>query len=292
MTKTNTGIFFHYQQGERLRDFPAALEGVLEKDHVFFYDAFYPSKPSSSFELEPIPLDIIYEIHAPDMVERVKASGDYMGALYSAAGTVSAAVRIWSGEITNAFVFTGFGDHHAGSHFFGGGCYFNGAAISIRKLQKEFGVQRFALVDTDAHHGDGTWELFENDDSVLEVCFCSGPSREIKRNVNIHIPFDVHDEAYLRLAREAFEKWIIAFQPEIIFWNWGYDGTRGEYGDMGLSPEVHPLLAREIKNVALEVCGGRLIVILCGGSRRDLARYLIPRIIHVLADTDTDEART
>jgi len=37
-----TGIFFHYQQGERLRDFPQALDKILEKDHVFLYDALYP----------------------------------------------------------------------------------------------------------------------------------------------------------------------------------------------------------------------------------------------------------
>ena len=50
-----TGIFFHYQQGERLRAFPQALEGVLGKDNVFFCDALYPSKPESSFDLESIP---------------------------------------------------------------------------------------------------------------------------------------------------------------------------------------------------------------------------------------------
>ena len=239
-SKMSSGIFFHYQVGDRLRDFPNALGGILSKNNVFLYDAFYPFKPQSSFELEPIPTEKL-KVHNPEMVKRVRASGAFEGALYSAAGTLSAATKICSGELKNAFVFTGYGDHHAGSNFFGGGCYFNGAAIAIQELEENQKLKRFAIVDTDAHHGDGTWELFENDDSVLEVCFCSGPSQEIKRNVNIHIPPDVHDEAYLRLAREAFEKWIVAFRPEIIFWNWGYDATRGEYGDMGLSPEVHPL---------------------------------------------------
>jgi len=30
-----TGIFFHYQQGQMLKDFPQAFEGILEKDAVF-----------------------------------------------------------------------------------------------------------------------------------------------------------------------------------------------------------------------------------------------------------------
>ena len=126
----STGIFFHYQQGERLRDFPKALEGILDMDNVLFFDAFYPAKPESSFDLEPIPIKILHNVHTPEMVERVKSTGNYMGALYSAAGTLSAALKIYSGELKNAFIFTGYGDHHAGRDFFGGGCYFNGAAIA------------------------------------------------------------------------------------------------------------------------------------------------------------------
>ncbi len=278
-----TGIFFHYQEGERLRDFPQALDGILDKDNVFLYDAFYPFKPPSSFDLEPIPAELLYQLHAPEMVERVRRSGAFEGALFSVAGTVAAAIRIWRGEIDNAFVFTGYGDHHAGSNFFGGGCYFNGAAIAIAQLRQRFGAKRFAIVDTDPHHGNGTWEIFEADHDVLYVCFCSGQFVEKNNKVNVQVPWRVSDEEYLRLVREGFPHRAKAFQPEAIFWNWGYDGTRGEYGDIGLSPDIHVRLAREIREVANEVCQGRLIVVLCGGSRRDLAHRLIPRVIRVLA---------
>ena len=152
----STGVFFHYQRGERLKDFPQALDGILNRKDVFFYDGFYPSKPESFFDLEPIAIQIIQRVHTPEMVQRVRATGNYEGALYSAAGTLSAALKIKAGELKNAFVFTGYGDHHAGSTFFGGGCYFNGAAIAIHQLQENFGVKRFAITDTDAHHGDGT----------------------------------------------------------------------------------------------------------------------------------------
>ena len=283
MTTKRTGIFFHYQQGERLQDFPQALDGILDKDNVFLYDAFYPLKPASSFDLEPIPAELLYRVHSPQMAERVRRSGGFEGALFSASGTVAAAVRIWRGELDNAFVFTGYGDHHAGSHFFGGGCYFNGAAIAIRELQQRFGARRFAIIDTDAHHGDGTWEIFESDPDVLYVCFCSGHSRERNNKVNIQVPRGINGEEYLRLVRESFVPRARAFHPEVIFWNWGYDGTRGEYGDMGLGADLHVWLARENREAADDVCQGRLIVVLCGGSRRDLARHLIPQVIRVLA---------
>ena len=279
-----TGIFFYYQQGERLRDFPQALHGILDKEDVFLYDAFYPSKPGSSFDLEPIPIETLHKVHLPEMVDRVRSTGNYEGALYSAAGTLAAAVRIWSGEITNAFVFTGYGDHHAGSNIFSGGCYFNGVAIAIHELREKFGAERFAIIDTDAHHGDGTWELFENNPTVLYICFCSGSSQEKNKNVNVHVPFRVNDSGYLALAKEAFEKLVKVFKPEIIFWNWGYDGTIGEYSDIGLTPESHLQMTREIKKLANEVCSGRLIVVLCGGRRRDYANFLIPKIISTLVD--------
>lgn len=277
-----TGIFLYHQRGERLRDFPQALEGILEKENVFLYDALYPSKPPSSFDLEPISSEVLYQIHSPEMIEEVRQSGNFEGALLSASGTVRAAEKIWIGEIDNAFVFTGYGDHHAGSHFFGGGCYFNGAALAIQELRKRFGATRFAVIDTDAHHGDGTWEVFERDLDVLYVCFCPDSNWEKNNKVNIRVPRKVADEKYLGLVNDILPR-VKIFQPQILFWNWGYDGTRGDYGDMGLSPDVHILLAKELQMASAEISRGRFIIVLCGGSRRDLARYMIPRVIRVIS---------
>jgi acetoin utilization deacetylase AcuC-like enzyme len=278
-----TGIFFHYQDGDRLRDFPEALEGILSRDNVRFYDAFYPLKPPSSFDIEPAPIGDVLAVHSRDMVERVRRSAAFEGALLSASGTVAAATRIWRGEIDNAFVFTGYGDHHAGRDSFGGGCYFNGAAIAIHHLRKQFGATRFAIIDTDAHHGDGTWEIFSDDPDVLYMCFCSGRYQERNNKVNVQVPWRTSDGEYLRLVRNNFPPAAKAFKPQAIFWNWGYDGTQGDYGDMGLSPDLHAMLAREIKRAADQLCQGRLIVVLCGGSLRDLARQIIPQIIRALA---------
>jgi len=284
-----TGIFFHYQDGERLRDFPEELAGILDKDNVFLYDAFYPLKQPSSFELEPLSEEALCQVHTPGMVNEIKRSGVYLGALYSAAGTVAAAIRIWQGEIDNAFVFTGYGDHHAGSSFYGGGCYFNGAAMAVHELRKHFGIKRLAIVDTDAHHGDGTWELFQNDSDTLYMCFCTGSSSQRNNNVNVRVPWRSNDESYMNLVKESFIPGMKEFQPETIFWNWGYDGTLGDYGDMGITPETHTRLADLFKETADELCEGKLITVLCGGSRRDLARHLIPRVIRVLAGQNRNQ---
>ncbi|HEX78324.1 MAG TPA: histone deacetylase [Dehalococcoidia bacterium] len=279
-----TGIFYHYQQGERLRDFPRLLEGILDKPNVFLYDAIYPLKPRSDYDLEAAPSDLLSRVHTPRMLDQVARSPYYETALYSAGGTVQAAELIWRGEIDNAFVFTGVGDHHAGRDFFGGGCYLNGAALAIAHLRGSFGARRFAIVDTDAHHGDGTWDIFQDDPEVLYVCFCSGGNREHNNKLNVSIPGQTSDEEYLSRLEGEFGPRARAFCPQLIFWNWGYDNTRWEYGDMGLSPRCHEQMAERLQSVAEEVCQGRLLVVLCGGSGRDVAGYAIPGIIRRLAN--------
>jgi acetoin utilization deacetylase AcuC-like enzyme len=56
--------------------------------------------------------------------------------------------------------------HHAGPGFFGGSCYFNNAAAAAQRL-REAGHRRVAIVDIDAHQGNGTQEIFWDRDDVL-----------------------------------------------------------------------------------------------------------------------------
>ena len=216
------------------------------------------------------------------MIERVKRSGDYESAIYSAGGTVQAANKIWDGEIDNAFAFTSFGDHHAGRDFFGGMCYFNGAALAIAALRKR-GVGRFAIVDTDCHHGDGTRDIFSRDKNVLHACFCFQDYQDGYSNVDVEIPLGISDEEYLEKLKREFVPRVLQFKPEVIFWEFGYDATRGEYGDKGITEDCHLGIAEIVKSVADEVCQGRLVAILCGGSSRRIATYAIPRIINCLS---------
>jgi acetoin utilization deacetylase AcuC-like enzyme len=56
--------------------------------------------------------------------------------------------------------------HHAGPAFFGGSCYFNNAAAAAQRLRSR-GVERVAIVDIDAHQGNGTQEMFWDRADVL-----------------------------------------------------------------------------------------------------------------------------
>ena len=275
-----TGIFYHYQQGERLKDFPSALGATLNKDNVVFYDALYQEK--LAYGVEPVREELLLKVHSRHMIEWVKRSGYYEGALYSAGGTVQAVEEIFQGEIDDAFVFTGFGDHHAGRDVFGGGCYLNGAALAIENARTKFGARRYTVGETDPHHGDGTWDIFKDDQEVLYICFCPGNHPDRKNKVDIEIPFYTSDEEYLKKVEDNLVPRVVEFQPELIFWNFGYDGTRGEYGDIGLSRDCHPKLARIFTTAAARACNNRLVVVLCGGSSRGIATYTIPKIVDCL----------
>jgi len=277
-----TGIFFTYFQGERLKDFPEALEGLLDRPNVSYYDAVYGSR-DGLFYLEPVGERLLSKVHSQNMIESVKRTGNYESAVYSAGGTVQAAEEILRGDIDNAFVFTSLGDHHAGRDFCGGMCYFNGAALAIAML-KEKGIKRFAIVDTDSHHGDGTRDIFRQDSDVLHVCFCDQDYSDDHYKMDVKIPDHTLDEEYLAKMKQVFIPTAKAFMPEYIFWEYGYDATREEYGDKGISRDCHIRLAELIKATADEVCKGRLIAILCGGSTRNVAAYTIPRIIAILAE--------
>ncbi len=279
-----TGIFLPYFEGERLKDFPDALANILDKENISYYDGVYRGG-NNVFFLNAVPDEVLFQVHSRDMIEQVKRTGYFETALYSAGATVQAAAEIFKGNIDNAFAFTGSGDHHAGRDFFGGWCYFNGAALAIAAL-REKGMSRFAIVDTDSHHGDGTRDIFRQDKEVLHVCFCHQDYRDEYNNIDVAIPYITSDEYYLEKMRQMFLPAVTALQPEIIFWELGYDATQGEYGDKGLSRDCHLGFARIIKSAADKICQGRLIAILCGGSRRDIATYIIPRVIAHLAELD------
>ena len=283
---SRTGVFFTYFQGERLREFPRALDGILDEENVSYYDAVYGAR-DGIYYLEPLAEELLLRIHSQRLVSAVRHTGDYESALYSAGGTVQAAGKVRQGEIENAFVFTGFGDHHAGRDFYGGMCYFNGAALAITALRDK-GVRRFAIVDTDSHHADGTRDIFGSDGDVLHVCLCSQELADGHNNVDVRISSHTSDDEYLMRLEQEFIPRAVTFGPEFIFWEFGYDATQGEYGDRGLTRDCHLRLAGLIKGVADNICHGRLIVILCGGSGRSVARYIIPRIIRCLAKLYTE----
>lgn len=66
--------------------------------------------------------------------------------------------------------------HHAGTNYFGGSCYLNNAAITAQHLIDQ-GVGQVAVVDVDAHHGNGTQEIFYERADVVYVSIHIDPGQ-------------------------------------------------------------------------------------------------------------------
>jgi acetoin utilization deacetylase AcuC-like enzyme len=288
MAKYTTGVFYHpsfsrrsyLTVGTRLADFPGALDGILESDKVLLC------------EPEPVRRELLLKVHTPDLLEGVEMDPLCSTAWHSAGGVVAAGEKIASGEITNAFVFIGAGGHHAGRKEFGGFCCFNDVALCIVNLREKFGLARFAILDTDAHHADGTRDIFRGDPDVLHICFC-GTDYESADGTKVDVacptpweggePGGTTNDAYFALvARHAPDR-VSRFEPDLLFWYFGFDTHQGDYGDIGLSGPCYWNIADLMKRLSEKVCGGKLEVVLGGGSQQRLATYLIPPIIERLA---------
>ncbi|MFP3870605.1 MAG: histone deacetylase [Syntrophobacteria bacterium] len=286
-----TGVFYHpsfsrrsyLTRGARLEDFPGAIEHLLSRENVTLYES------------PAIEEKWILKVHTPELIQGVQADPLCSTAWHSVGGVVLAGEKICTGEIDNAFALIGAGGHHSGRDFFGGFCCFNDVVITIAYLRELHNIRRFAILDTDAHHGDGTRVLVKNDPEVLHVCVCSmeGVSADGTK-VDVRAPGGFRafwgqtdpniDEAYASKAADAFYRRVKDFKPDLIFWYFGFDTHQGDYGSLGLTKRCYLKIARFMKQTAEEVTGGRLEVVLGGGSRTEIATDVIPPIIQVLAD--------
>jgi len=282
-----TGVFYHpsfsrrsyLTVGARLADFPGALDGVLRGGKAKLY------------EPGPVSRELVLKVHTPGLIEGVKGDPLCSTAWHSAGGVVTAGEKIAGGEIGNAFAFIGAGGHHSGRDFFGGYCCFNDVALCIENLRSKHGLRRFAILDTDAHHGDGTREIFLDDPDILHVCIC-GREYESPDRTKVDVGFpDLRGSAEDRTANDAYFDRVAQqfpdrarrFRPDLLFWYFGFDTHRGDYGDIGLTGPCYWNIALLVRDLAGEVCDGRLAVVLGGGSHTKLATYLIPPVIERLA---------
>ena len=205
-------------------------------------------------------------------------------------GVVEAMGRVAAGELRNAFCFIGAGGHHAGRNFFGGYCCFNDVVIATRQARRDGRLRRVAILDTDAHHADGTRDLVAEDSEILHVCICntdytSGDGTKVDVDARSRCGLGGStDQLYLDLVRGAFPARAMLFRPDVVVWYFGFDTHRGDYGDLGLTSKAFLGLASLSHDTAREVCNGRLLVVLGGGSLADLASRLIPPIIARLAE--------
>jgi acetoin utilization deacetylase AcuC-like enzyme len=277
------GIYYHpsfsrksYMTiGNRLRDFPEALDELLKKPNVEMFEC-----PRASEEL-------ILKVHAPEMIPMVARDGLCSTAYESVGGVVAAMEKLAAGELDRAFCFIGAGGHHAGYRQFWGACCFNDVVIAITRVREISPWRRFAIVDTDAHHGDGTRQLIRDDPDIFQLCFCGADFHSedgTKVDVNVHRLHWREDTnaQYLDLVRSNLPL-VTPFKPHLLIWYYGFDTHAEDYGSLGLTEKAYFEICDLMITAAADL-GVPLQVVLGGGSISYLATNTIPEIIRRLAE--------
>jgi len=275
-----TGVFFHPEFstkdwpiiGNKYHNFPGVMEKALLLEGV------------KLFESKPVPEELLLRVHTENYLKDVKKAWYYPGAALAVGGCVEASEKIAEGEMTNALVFAVAAGHHAEPSSAWGGTYLSCAGPAVAHIRDLIGQQRFAILDTDSHHGNGTRAAFRNDPEVLHVCFCDDDTIEGNgTKIDVNVGYQTHDQAYLEKVQTEFLERVRRFRPFMIFHNFGHDTCEGDYGDRGLSRSFFLRLAEEVKNCADEVCEGRYLIITHGGFLVEVAEYIFPRIVEILA---------
>jgi acetoin utilization deacetylase AcuC-like enzyme len=195
-------------------------------------------------------------------------------AAFHAAGAVVHAVDlVCGGGHDNAFCAVRPPGHHAESRRAMGFCIFNNVAVAAAHALAVHGLSRVAIVDFDVHHGNGTEEMFEDDERVLMVSTFqyplypySGVDNPAPNMVNIPLSAGNGGAEF----RDAVQKrWLPALdehEPELILISAGFDAHRDDpLAGLAFVESDYAWVTRELMNVAARHAKGRIVSTLEGG---------------------------
>ncbi len=190
-----------------------------------------------------------------------------------AGGSLLAAAAILDGSAVRAVNFGG-GMHHASRERASGFCIYNDAALAIQRLL-DGGVRKVAYIDVDAHHGDGTQNIFWDDPRVLTISLhetgltlfpgtgfaneIGGPGAE-GTAVNVALPAGTGDAGWLRAFHAVVPQLVGAFEPEVIVSQHGCDSHRLDpLTHLNISVDGQREAATAVGNLAARHCANRWI---------------------------------
>ena len=245
----------------------------------------------------------LQRFHTNDYVERViqqSVNGEgfldygdtpaFKGVFDAAATVVGSALdglhNVMAGTQRKILVPIG-GLHHARREQAAGFCVFNDPGVLIETLRAEYGVQRVAYIDIDAHHGDGVFYAFEDDPDLIFAdihedgrylypgtgfAHETGKGDAEGTKLNIPVPPGADDEEFHRQWPKV-EEFLRAAKPQIILLQAGADSVAGDpITHMAFTPAAHGHAAASLAALADEFCDGRMIAMGGGGyNRRNLA---------------------
>lgn len=194
--------------------------------------------------------------------------------------------------------------HHASAERASGFCLFNNVAVAARHLQQKHGLKRVAIVDWDVHHGNGTSDIFTEDESVLFFSmhryetngffpgtgFLEDVGHDPARGYTVNVPLDkgYGDQDVAYIVRHVLCPLLDRFKPEAILVSSGFDAVRGDpLGECRVTPEGFGWLTRCLHRLAKHYCEGRLYLALEGGYNCDMIAQCTVEVVQSLLAEET-----
>ncbi len=283
------------------REHPERPERVLAARRAL---ARLPRNRVDARESPSLPVRLAERVHGAAHVARILAIGeedhDFDADTYAGAGTREAVLRAAGGAAAlgaaladgarRGFALSRPPGHHAERDRAMGFCLLNNVALAA-EAARDAGARRIAIVDWDAHHGNGTQDIFEADPDVLFVSMHQWPlypgtgapgevgrGAGAGRTVNLAMPPGSGHAEYDRALRELVLPILEEHQPDVLLISAGYDGhVRDPLAELRLTELAYAAMTHELSALASRL-DASVGVVLEGG-------YDLEALEHSLAAT-------
>ena len=197
------------------------------------------------------------------------ASRDAVGSI------ITAIDEVQSKEFKNAFCAVRPPGHHAEKEKAMGFCIFNNVAVGANYLIEKYKYNKIAIIDFDVHHGNGTQDIFYDNEKVLFISTHQYPyypgsgSEKEKGNFNnvLNIPLEAGTSAekYLNAYENVLNK-VREFKPEFLLFSAGFDAHIDDpLAQLQLSSEDFYKITKRTLEISKPFCNGNVVSILEGG---------------------------
>jgi len=236
--------------------------------------------------------EIIKNTHDPKYVDLVKSSfpnkglssldGDTIispgskNASFDAASSIITAIDgVQNKEFKNAFCSVRPPGHHAKKNKAMGFCIYNNVAVGANYLINKYNYDKVAILDFDVHHGNGTQDIFYENEKVLFISthqypYYPGSGSEQEKGkfnniYNIPLPAGTNSKEYLGAFEFALKK-LKEFKPEFILISAGFDAHKNDpLAQFKLETEDFYTITKRIIDISKKFCNGKVVSILEGG---------------------------
>ena len=165
--------------------------------------------------------------------------------------------------------------HHAETSKAMGFCFINNIAVTARYLQNKYKIKKVTIIDFDVHHGNGTQEIFYNDETVAygsshEFPLFPGTGAENETGVgnifNAILKAGMNGKEFIKIFEQKILNPMDKFKPEVILISAGFDAhTRDPLANINLESIDFYEITKKIVDLANTHCEGRIISFLEGG---------------------------